>query len=99
MSWLERLTGGFKKTADRLGENISGLVKARAARLRHAAQGRRSRWLDGLVGTCQTVLIENSEKGHSDGFAPLSIEGSRRGDLGRARVIGRDEDHLVGIFE
>ena len=75
------------------------LVKARAARLRHAAQGRRSRWLDGLVGTCQTVLIENSEKGHSDGFAPLSIEGSRRGDLGRARVIGRDEDHLVGIFE
>jgi fused signal recognition particle receptor len=30
MSWLERLTGGFKKTADRLGENISGLVKEQA---------------------------------------------------------------------
>jgi hypothetical protein len=44
-------------------------------------------------------LIENSEKGHSDGFAPVRIEGSRRGDLGTARVIGRDEDHLVGIFE
>ena len=26
MSWLDRLTGGFKKTADRLGENISGLT-------------------------------------------------------------------------
>ena len=26
MSWLERLTGGFKKTADRLGENIAGLT-------------------------------------------------------------------------
>ena len=26
MSWLERLTGGFKKTADRLGDNISGLT-------------------------------------------------------------------------
>ena len=26
MSWLDRLTGGFKKTADRLGENISGLA-------------------------------------------------------------------------
>ena len=26
MSWLERLTGGFKKTADRLGENIQGLA-------------------------------------------------------------------------
>ena len=30
MSWLERLTGGFKKTADRLGENIAGLVKEQA---------------------------------------------------------------------
>src|SRR6188768_1797904 len=30
MSWLERLTGGFKKTADRLGENLSGLVKEQA---------------------------------------------------------------------
>ena len=26
MSWLERLTGGFKKTADRLGENLSSLA-------------------------------------------------------------------------
>ncbi len=30
MSWLERLTGGFKKTADRLGENLSGLVQSQA---------------------------------------------------------------------
>src|SRR4029450_10860926 len=30
MSWLERLTGGFKKTADRLGENLSGLVTQQA---------------------------------------------------------------------
>ena len=30
MSWLERLTGGFKKTADRLGENISGLTQKAA---------------------------------------------------------------------
>ena len=38
---------------------------------RHGGQ----RWLDGLVGTRQTVLIENSEKGHSDGFAPVRIAG------------------------
>ena len=30
MSWLERLTGGFKKTADRLGDNISGLTQKAA---------------------------------------------------------------------
>ncbi|WP_265529761.1 signal recognition particle-docking protein FtsY [Sphingomicrobium marinum] len=30
MSWLERLTGGFRKTADRVGENISGLTSKQA---------------------------------------------------------------------
>ena len=80
--------------------NLAGvLVTARAARLRHAAEERRTAWLDGVMGTRQTVLIENSEKGHSDGFAPVRIAGSRRGDLGTATIIGRDGDHLVGIFE
>jgi threonylcarbamoyladenosine tRNA methylthiotransferase MtaB len=75
------------------------IVKARAARLRQAAEERRLAWLDGLVGTNQTVLIENSEKGHTNCFAPVRIDGSKRGDLGSARIIGRSEDHLVGIFE
>jgi threonylcarbamoyladenosine tRNA methylthiotransferase MtaB len=75
------------------------LVKARAARLRHAAEERRNRWLDGLIGTRQTVLIENSEKGHSDGFAPVRIAGSRRGDVGKAKIIGRAADQLIGIFK
>jgi threonylcarbamoyladenosine tRNA methylthiotransferase MtaB len=74
-------------------------VKARAARLRQTAEDRRLRWLDGMVGTRQTVLIENSEKGHSDGFAPVRIAGSKRGDLGTARITGRDRDTLIGMFE
>ena len=75
------------------------LVKARAARLRLSAEERRLRWLDSLVGTRQTVLIENSEKGHSDGFAPVRVAGSKRGDLGTATIVGRNEDILIGIFE
>jgi threonylcarbamoyladenosine tRNA methylthiotransferase MtaB len=75
------------------------IVKARAARLRQAAEERRSAWLDSLVGTSQTVLIENSEKGHTNGFAPVRIDGSKRGDLGSAKIFGRSEDHLVGTFE
>lgn len=75
------------------------LVKARAARLRQAAEERRIRWLDSLVGTRQTVLVENSEKGHSDGFAPVRISDTKRGDLGTARIIGRDGDTLIGMFE
>ncbi len=30
MSWLDRLTAGFKKTADKVGENLTGLVKEQA---------------------------------------------------------------------
>jgi len=75
------------------------IVKARAARLRQVAAERRISWLDSLVGATQTVLIENSEKGHSDGFAPVSIAGTKRGDLGAATIIGRNDDQLVGIFE
>jgi len=74
------------------------IVKARAARLRDVAAARRTTWLDSLVGTSQRVLIENSEKGHSDGFAPIRIDGAKRGEIGEARITGRDGDQLIGIF-
>ena len=32
MSWLDRLRGGFAKTADRVAENLTGLVTAASAR-------------------------------------------------------------------
>ena len=74
------------------------LVKARAARLREAAAARRSAWLDRQIGTTQPVLIENSAKGHTDAFAPIHITGSGRGDIGPARIVGRTDDALVGVF-
>ncbi len=74
------------------------LVKARAARLRKAAAAKRSAWLDILIGTTQPVLIENSEKGHTDNFAPVLIPGSARGQTGLARITGRSADHLIGTF-
>ena len=73
-------------------------IKARAARLRDHAATRRSAWLDSLVGTKLPVLIENRERGHSDQFAPIYIEGSARGDAGLAHITGRTPDHLIGIF-
>ena len=74
-------------------------VKARAARLREAAARRRTAWLDSLIGTRQSVLIENGEKGHSDNFAPVHIANSIRGDLGVAIITGRRDDLLIGTFE
>jgi len=73
------------------------IVKARAARLREAAAARRIAWLDGLIGTTQRVLIENNAKGHSDGFAPVVVAGAGRGEIGPARITGRDGDHLIGV--
>jgi threonylcarbamoyladenosine tRNA methylthiotransferase MtaB len=74
------------------------IVKARAARLREAAAARRNAWLDGLIGTKQRALIENNAKGHSDGFAPVLIEGASRGQVGEARIVRHDGDHLIGVF-
>jgi threonylcarbamoyladenosine tRNA methylthiotransferase MtaB len=71
------------------------IVKARAARLREKASERRRTWLQNLVGTTQRVLVENREKGHSDGFAPVSIPGTHRGEIVEANIIGIADDHLA----
>jgi threonylcarbamoyladenosine tRNA methylthiotransferase MtaB len=70
------------------------LVKGRAARLREAAAERRTRWLDSLIGTKQPVLMENGGKGHSDNFAPVTIEAALRGETGMARIVARQGDYL-----
>ena len=74
------------------------IVKARAACLREAAAKRRERWLDRLVGSVQSVLIEGDGVGHSDSFAPVAIRGGQRGHGGIVRIAGRDGDRLVGAW-
>ena len=50
------------------------VVKARAKRLRDAAAARQGRWLDGLVGTTQEVLIErDGRSGHAGNFARVVL--------------------------
>jgi threonylcarbamoyladenosine tRNA methylthiotransferase MtaB len=84
--------------AERMPQLPREVVKARAACLRTAATERRSRWLDSLVGSAQSVLIENNEKGHSDSFAPVAIAGTTRGQTGRAQITGRDGDLLTAVW-
>jgi threonylcarbamoyladenosine tRNA methylthiotransferase MtaB len=45
--------------------------KARARRLRDAAATRQRRWLEGLVGSIQPVLIERDGGGHAGNFARI----------------------------
>lgn len=84
--------------AARMPQLSRDVVKARAARLRNTAAERRTQWLDSLVGTIQPVLVENHAKGHTDNFAPVTIAGSARGEMGMARVVGRNDDHLTAVW-
>jgi threonylcarbamoyladenosine tRNA methylthiotransferase MtaB len=84
--------------AARMPQLERNLVKARASRLRDAAAARRSRWLDSLVGTTQPVLIESGGKGHSDNFAPVTIEGAARGQTGQAHIVSRNDDNPTAVW-
>ena len=60
---------------------------------------RRSRWLDGLVGTAlQPVLVENDGKGHSGQLRARRHSPGRPRRDGRARITGRDGDHLAAVW-
>jgi len=87
-----------KTPAARMPQLPREVVKARALRLREAAAERRRRWLDGLIGSAQPVLIESEGKGHADNFAPVSIQGSLRGESGLARITGRHVDQLTATW-
>jgi threonylcarbamoyladenosine tRNA methylthiotransferase MtaB len=85
--------------AARMPQLAPELVKARAARLREAASERRQSWLKGLVGSLQPVLIESETgHGHSDAFAPVQIEGARRGQTGMAQITGSDGKTLQAVW-
>jgi threonylcarbamoyladenosine tRNA methylthiotransferase MtaB len=74
------------------------LVKTRSARLRHSAAERRTGWMNSLVGTTQPVLVEGETQGHTDSFAPIAIEGAKRGEVGVAHITCRDGDHLTAVW-
>ncbi len=85
-------------SAARMPQLTRETIKARAARLRSAATERRMRWLASLVGSVQSVLIENNGLGHSGNFAPVAISGSGRGQSGLAQITGLYNDHLQAVW-
>lgn len=72
-------------------------VKARAAEMRDAVAVQRRQWLDGLVGSTQTVLAERDGTGHAENFAPVRLPaGMAQGETARLRITARDEGLLIG---
>ncbi|MEA3060044.1 MAG: threonylcarbamoyladenosine tRNA methylthiotransferase MtaB [Sphingomonadales bacterium] len=84
--------------AARMPQLACEVVKARAARLRHAAAECRARWLQTMVGSVQPILVEGPGTGHTDNFAPVAIAGRTRGDMGRARITGSDGNQLMAVW-
>jgi len=84
--------------AARMPQLAPEVVKARSARLREAAAARRHSWLNSQIGSTQAVLVETGCNGHTDGFAPVHIPGATRGEMGLARITGRDGDRLIGAW-
>ncbi|QIK97164.1 radical SAM protein [Sphingomonas sp. HDW15A] len=72
------------------------IVKARAARLRAAAEARRSAWLESLIGTRQHFLMESDGLGRANNDAPIRLANGVRGDINVATITGRDGGHLIG---
>ena len=59
--------------AARMPQVPPAVVKERARRLREACARQRAKWLDGMVGTAQRVLVEKGGQGHAENFAPVYI--------------------------
>ena len=75
------------------------IVKARAARLRERAAVRRIAWLDSLIGSKQSVLVENHGKGFAENLAPVHTASTICGEVCEVLITGRDDKKLIGTFQ
>jgi threonylcarbamoyladenosine tRNA methylthiotransferase MtaB len=74
------------------------LAKARARRLREASAAQHRKWLDGLIGSRQKVLVERADgAGHAENFAPVRVAGAAVGTVVDAILTALDGDHLIGV--
>ncbi|MCQ4162123.1 tRNA (N(6)-L-threonylcarbamoyladenosine(37)-C(2))-methylthiotransferase MtaB [Roseomonas sp. GC11] len=73
------------------------LRRARAARLREAGAAAALRFYESRLGLEETVLLERPDRGHSEHFCPVRLEGvtGERGRLLRLRVTGASPAGLV----
>lgn len=70
------------------------LVKARAARLRENAQKLHAAHLSSMVGTRQTILVENNGMGHTENFSLVEASGLAPRDLVTVTITGHNGNNL-----
>jgi threonylcarbamoyladenosine tRNA methylthiotransferase MtaB len=85
--------------AARMPQLPAATIKRRARALREASEARRAAWLQGLVGTRQSVLIERDDgAGHCGNFAPARIAGANEPG-GIVPAVIRSIEHGIAIGE
>jgi len=81
--------------AARMPQVAPAAVKERARRLREACAAQKAKWLAGLVGTRQRVLVEKDGFGHAENFAPVRVVGAP-GEIVAARIAAAENGTLIG---
>ncbi|WP_439648938.1 MiaB/RimO family radical SAM methylthiotransferase [Erythrobacter ani] len=82
--------------AARMPPHDRGLIKARAAELRHAVSEVRAEWLGSLVGQKLPILAERDGTGYSPSYARATVpEGVEAGEIVNMRVRGIQEGQLL----
>ncbi|HKT78483.1 MAG TPA: MiaB/RimO family radical SAM methylthiotransferase, partial [Sphingobium sp.] len=83
--------------AARMPQVDRATIKARAARLRAACEAQRQGWLEGLIGSAQSVLVErNGTSGHAENFAPVRFTRPQSpSSIVRATITGLENGALI----
>ncbi|WP_284777322.1 tRNA (N(6)-L-threonylcarbamoyladenosine(37)-C(2))-methylthiotransferase MtaB [Agrobacterium sp. lyk4-40-TYG-31] len=80
--------------AARMPQLDRGLIKQRAARLRQRGEALLDAHLTGMVGTTQTVLVENNGFAHTDNFTLVATPDLEARTLAQVLITGHNGKHL-----
>jgi threonylcarbamoyladenosine tRNA methylthiotransferase MtaB len=84
--------------AARMPQVLPVIAKQRARKLREACARRKDLWLEGLIGTRQKVLLEKSNFGHAENFAPVRLLGEGKvGGIVPVTIKGVEDGALSGV--
>lgn len=81
--------------AARMPQLDRALVKDRAARLRATGAALHARHLDGMVGSEQTLLVENNGLAHTENFTLVDAAGLKPRALVPVTITGHNGKHLT----
>jgi threonylcarbamoyladenosine tRNA methylthiotransferase MtaB len=82
--------------AARMPQVPMALRKARAALLRARGTVALDRFLAGLQGRRERVLVERPGRGHGESFADIELDGGTPGEILPVEILGRRAGRLIG---